>query len=64
MAAAIFSISLTNREIVTIQQKFAKKFQALTPGHVIFRVQEALVSGKYFIVIRFQEFGTQDFMSG
>lgn len=49
---------------MTIQQQLAQQFQTLTTRDVILRVQQALIVGKDFVVIGFQELGAQQLVAG
>lgn len=44
---------------MSVEQKFSEQLQALPPSDIIFGIEESLVVAKNFVVISFQELGTQ-----
>lgn len=51
------------RKIVSIQQQFTEQFQTLTSRYVVFRVQQPLIVCEHFVIVGFQEFRAQNFVT-
>lgn len=45
---------------MAIEEEFTEELEALPAGHIVLRVQQALVMGEHLVVICFQKFRAQD----
>uniref|UniRef100_A0AAG5CUF7 Uncharacterized protein n=1 Tax=Anopheles atroparvus TaxID=41427 RepID=A0AAG5CUF7_ANOAO len=53
-----------DREVVAIEQQLAQQLQALSPRHVVLRVQQLLVVVEHLVVVLLEKLRAQDLVAG